>query len=434
MPMPTEALGAGEPILDGAGLIAADYDCAGCNYNLRTLRRDAGCPECGLAVEETVARRKDAARSLYHPSRFPVVFRLAYAGLGIALPAVCFAMAAAESPLADWQDGHWRTYVALLYGGWPLVVFWPVLIYAMAAMALVLVDPMRWSKRLLTRFGVYTGVALAAQYLLVMAVGIGGWKLPVLVLVGMVVVITASHGVRTLVAKRRWSRPVTASWQWVLLALAGVAAVFAFPFIAIFLVLLAPAWTLLAYVMMTLRLRATACEPSPPLRVASLLLGWLTAYTASWALAITLAIEAYAKLPTQPPGCYVATAAANGHARFVGSRPVRCADGRVMRVNRQLRVCKVAELALRAVTPRAHRALRAIYDTLGPPLARLIRHPLAADAAYLALAPPAWLAELLLRRLGCDVERLSRRIYPQVVVPLAEHGRRGGHARRDRRA
>ena len=40
--------------------VAADIPCVGCGYNLRTLRRDAMCPECGRAVQDSV--RTDALR------------------------------------------------------------------------------------------------------------------------------------------------------------------------------------------------------------------------------------------------------------------------------------------------------------------------------------------------------------------------------------
>lgn len=38
----------------GSGLIDGDLECVGCGYNLRTLARDANCPECAAPVGDSV--------------------------------------------------------------------------------------------------------------------------------------------------------------------------------------------------------------------------------------------------------------------------------------------------------------------------------------------------------------------------------------------
>ena len=113
------------------------------------------------------------------------------------------------------------------------------------------------------------------------------------------------------------------------------------------------------------------------------LLGWLGGYIAAWGGSVALAIETYNNLPTRPPQtCYIATAAARGHRRWVGADTVRAHDGTPFRVNRQVRILKCTELALQTLLPRTHRRCRAVYDTIGPVLARCLMHPLLADAAY----------------------------------------------------
>ena len=75
----------------------------------------------------------------------------------------------------------------------------------------------------------------------------------------------------------------------------------------------------------------------------------------------------YSKLPLEDPsGCYIATAAARGHPAIVKSWPVQLAGGKILQVNRQLAILKAGELALRALAPRLHCALRWIYDFVGP--------------------------------------------------------------------
>jgi hypothetical protein len=141
---------------------------------------------------------------------------------------------------------------------------------------------------------------------------------------------------------------------------------------------------------------------------------WFAAYIAAWRFAILKMYELYAALPPQPPpDCYIATAAAQGHPRFVGSWVVRRADGISMRVNEQLQVLKYAELALIAVNPRLHGFLRRRYDAVGKPLARRMRNPFLADTAYLLLKPWEWCAILVLKWIIPEVRSLSRRMYIQ---------------------
>ncbi|MEK6234867.1 MAG: hypothetical protein N2C14_09155, partial [Planctomycetales bacterium] len=54
---------------------------------------------------------------------------------------------------------------------------------------------------------------------------------------------------------------------------------------------------------------------------------WFGVYLAAWRQSVQLMLIEYSKLPTEPPGCYVATAAAKGHARFVGARSTAFANG-----------------------------------------------------------------------------------------------------------
>ena len=70
-------------------------------------------------------------------------------------------------------------------------------------------------------------------------------------------------------------------------------------------------------------------------------------------------------------------------------------DGERRPVTRQLRVFKAAELALRVTLPWVHRLLRALYDAVGPSLARRIGNRTATLAHFLLtpcqLVAEAWL-------------------------------------------
>ncbi len=419
-PPPETLLPSLDPHFDADGAIDQDYYCFACGYNLRTLHAEATCPECGQSVAQTVEQRRRVGGNLLHLGQFSIWSRLCYAALGIVLPAICFATALNESPfrLDMYQDGHWQTYVQLLYGGWSTVAFWPLLLYAMICLGAMLIRPLSAGRYIAVRFGIYNGVVLAFQYLVIlcMAMGGGGGAVMALVMLGGIVLFAGIlHGLRVWWCRMRGRHPDV---SWVLMgSIAFVIAmglgVLVWPAVVIITLLLAPAWTLLVYGLMAMRILATDFEQTDNSFAWPLLgIGWVAAWGVSWVAAIYFAIEAYAKLPTAPPNCYIATAAARGHRKLVGSHPLPCGNGNVMLVNRQLRLCKVSELALLALCPPLHRLLRAIYDTLGPPLARRLTHPLAADAAYLLIAPIAAVAYLLLRLIGCDVERAMGRVYP----------------------
>jgi hypothetical protein len=179
-------------------------------------------------------------------------------------------------------------------------------------------------------------------------------------------------------------------------------------------VILAPAWCVGVYVRATLL--AMRANRGDERRSTPLIFGWIAwigAYAVAWKLSVTNALAMYAALPAQAPHCYIATAAAAGHRRFVGSALVHAADGSIFPANQQLRRLKCVEIAVAAACPRLHRLIRRIYDRSGPPLARMIApRPLAADIAFALLKPIEWIAFGLLILMAPDARATARRLYP----------------------
>jgi len=420
-----------EPKLSDAGMIVADYPCAACGYNLRGLAAAATCPECGQSVAATVVARRRRVENLWHFENFSLGSRIGYALLGIVLPLVCFALSTMQSLIGpDWQSDELSDQVGLLYGGEPLVVFYPLLLGALVALAVVLVRPLAARQSLVLRLGVYSGVALALQYFMILCLSSSVTMLlvgPVLWCGAAGLFIGVTHTYRYYT--NRWRLRSPECYKQSRNALLGILGVFfllvmGLPALggepgmvflpALVALVFAPALTLLVYVLVTIRIVKTGVERRDGDRILLplLLIGWVPAWLGAWALAIRQAIAIYQTLPITPPDCYIATAAARGHRRLVGGEIVRFADGSAARINRQLRICKCAELALRAGFPRGHRICRALYDTLGSPLAARIRHPLLADAAFLLAWPPTLLAWLVLRMVVGDVEGLIGKVYP----------------------
>jgi len=122
--------------------------------------------------------------------------------------------------------------------------------------------------------------------------------------------------------------------------------------------------------------------------------GWISFFAASVAVKIPLAIKFYNRLPDEEPErCFVVTAATKGHSQIVAS----WFDDSMLRVlNQQLLTFWSFESWLKESFPRFHRGLRAIYNRVGPVVARQIRFPWQADVVYCLLKPLEWLARLVL--------------------------------------
>ncbi|HET6430490.1 MAG TPA: DUF6688 family protein [Phycisphaerae bacterium] len=125
---------------------------------------------------------------------------------------------------------------------------------------------------------------------------------------------------------------------------------------------------------------------------------WPFALAWAGALAVTVWVKVLAAMARYeafrykaPSDCFVVSAAARGHRRFVGSA-IDPAGG--VPVNRQLARLRAFEGRLRARWPRVHRPLRRLYNIVGPAVARRLRSPWAADIVYVLLKPVEWAAEL----------------------------------------
>ena len=358
-------------------------------------------------------------------SPIPVVARVCGGVAGVVVPVICFATSFTTFPLRPrWQSGAFHDYVLLMLSGrnaWP---FFPLLAYSMTCMGVVCAVPRRpIAGRFWVRLGLYTGVWLAAQYCAILVAGallpgLRGDSVEELAL-GLTCYVAAPVG--GAVVLHVLFRLFRARWVWLGIAAAGGAGGLALAMFwpglefldvlqsAYLLVLImGPMWCLEAYAALAiLSRRLRTAEGRPRARV--LVPVWVGAYGASWAAAVAAAIRTYRALPTtQPSGCYVVTAAARGHPRFVRSRVVRGVP-----VNDQLRRLKCAEIALATAAPSLHRAVRRAYDLVGPVLAATMIHPLLADLAYAVLKPVEWAGTWVMRRVLADFDELVAGVYSE---------------------
>ena len=323
----------------------------------------------------------------------------------------------------EWQDGRFSSYIALLLSPEASWIFAPLIIFSALSMLTLLLDnTSKQAQAFWVRLGVYTGTLLALQFTILALIAVGG---------GTIIVVGLWLG--TLIAwyALRWASQKIGK-KWTMLIVLGLAFFLyagyilfevinlgsfspymlsnPFFFLIGFLVGSAPFWTLLIMSTTSYRL-LKHYETRFTLPRGLGILAWLGGFSASWSLAILRTLQLYSELPTQPPDCYIATAAANGHPRFVGSQEVTLASGARMRVNTQLQRLKCAELALTAVAPRLHGLLRAAYDMLGRPLARRMTNPFVADTAYLLLKPFEWISIFVLRRIVPEINIHAQKLY-----------------------
>lgn len=144
-----------------------------------------------------------------------------------------------------------------------------------------------------------------------------------------------------------------------------------------------------------------------PLKAVFGLFAWFSLHLAAWRYAVNSMLTLYAQAPPEEPAtCFVASAAAQGHARLVGAWPAGSG-----RVTRQLQRLKALELVLAVTSPAAHRFVRRHYNQWGPRAARRLTNPWLADAAYLLLKPCEWLAALIVLPAAGVRKRAVSRLY-----------------------
>jgi hypothetical protein len=363
-----------------------------------------------------------------------VLFRLIFAFGGVVWPIVCFSFSTfAHAPGPEWQSNQWCDKVAMiLWGsvGWP---FFPLCLWAIAGMVAAVISP-AWAARFAAfRWAVYSGIPLSIFYMAILAIALaqppnGSVAINALEVAGCVLVgIIGAALVTALIALAWWAtfrvRDLRKFLWWGMVS-AGVLAIGAtvdavlghqaivgllvVP-LAILLLPGAPSLALAAYGVMAFRLwRLAATQHTSHGGAALAAIAWCASGSTAWTLAATLAVKEYAKLPTNPPSCYIATAAARGHPWLVRSRQISF-DGILCPINDQLRYCKGFELILSATFPLVHRLLRWTYNFAGPKLAAILYTRLLADATYLLLKPAEWLACLAVHLAG--VENDVRQLY-----------------------
>lgn len=357
--------------------------------------------------------------SIQQQPAFGPLFRKCFLILwGVVAPAAFLVAASTYGGDLKWQDGKYGTYALQAYLATSMVLLYPLLVFSAASLVtLVFRKPEKPLPGWIV-LGVLTGAVLWFELYVAWCLGVSHEFSGASCIIVTVVVAPLMSGFSTVVLMLfvgmiKSQEPK--SWQVPIALLFGglVLASFVLPGLAMLVLLVAlvcaAPLALGAYGWASWEI-LKAWRQRMKVSIAALLIAfaWLSLNFAAWRYAILRAIEEYRQLPTEPPDyCFIATAAARGHTRFVGSRDV----GQSYRVTSQLEYLKAFELLLRSTCPLLHRLLRQIYDRVGPAVARRIRSPWLADTVYLLLKPAEWVAWIVLRCMAGVPRKVIRNLY-----------------------
>lgn len=303
-------------------------------------------------------------------------------------PAISFPFSGMFAP--EWQSGRVGGVAGIALGSTSLGPFFAIVVAAIAVAAIALMQP-RFASLWPVRLGLYLAAAIAFSYAIALGIATTGLSVGLTALFIVVGVLPA--------------RAIYRGWRFtpVFLWLVGGLAVFSailslvlsgdiggfFSPLAVVLVFAVASGPVICLAIVVTLLRDTSSPPIPvwgPLVPVVMLVGM-------WRQGLVRSIEVYNELPTSAPNCYIATAAASGHAGVVGSSVGRHG----VPVNKQLQTFKAGEIVLASTLPGAHKLIRRIYDHIGPRMARRLGSAWLSDLAFVLLLPLEAVTRLLLR-------------------------------------
>lgn len=354
------------------------------------------------------------------PTRLTWPLRIKFFLTGVVFPIVCLGLVVAGgSPSVGgaWQSGHMDDHVSVLLSVPAILPFFPLLILNFVAMSVWCFRPDTFRKGWI-RIGIYSGVIVSLMFNILLAFVVA--YIPLIFAVIVAPVLAFIVWATTNLFRKRFS----ILYLVVITTLCSVALAVAIPWLktnpriwevfGVALLAIIGSATVLGFITFSrvscaiINLIFQYGEVDYPHPVSKrLLFGWITwaiGMAAAWRLALYIQAIEYAKLPTQPD-CYVSSAAAHGHSRFV--RAVKREDE--FCVNLQMKRLKFLELAMLAALPRTHRMIRLVYNRMGPRLARICQsNRWFADLSYIGLKPVEWIAESIRRVSGIPNELVAR--------------------------
>ena len=353
-------------------------------------------------------------------TRLTIPLRIKLFFTGVVLPVICLvcvACGADSGGLAPWQSGNLVHHVQVILRAPAIFAFFPLLAISFFSIGVWCFKP-GWSNKILIRIGLYTGVLMSLTFVVLL------FYTTVLYSQFFAVIAAPTIALVVFVGGKIIRKQFSIAYLMIMTACVAVVlcvmplvfetrAITGFFFISC-LVLVGASPTLGFITFLRASIAANFIDrkigtENNPGSVTKLLIapfGWLISYVVSWKVALGIEAVEYAKLPLTDPNCYVSSAAAHGHRRFVQSHRPNQNFGLV---NQQMKRVKFLEFALVALAPRLHKTVRSVYNRIGPVLASVCRSSVwFADATFILLKPVEIMAVGVQRILKIDSDLVDR--------------------------
>jgi hypothetical protein len=312
-----------------------------------------------------------------------------------------------------WQSGRFDMYCAMMLERPPILIMLPMFLFSMLCLGTSCVAPrlMRWTW---VQVGIICGGLLSLTYLVVVIAATGFPTLiaaafvgPALWIIIFLLSLVSPRARRVSIWQLLVLTTLTAIVLSVGIRLAGLGlAQNIVSSILLGILIATPTLTCITYMRCGIRAWSRPRTATERKALAAGIVTWLVAWSVSLKFAIDAMWNEYEKLPKSPPDCFVSSAAAHGHAQFVGvaSFAAAEAESKVMPsvtevyfpVNMQMCRLKLVEFSLAGGAPALHRLIRCVYNRIGPGAAQLCRgNRWLADASYLMLKPIELLGVIL---------------------------------------
>ena len=314
----------------------------------------------------------------------------------------------------------------------------------MISLGLLTAVPDRFAENRWVRLGIYFGVVLSIEYWLLFLAADPypgtARSFPWMYLQGVFlsgIAVAAPWLVCLLII---CSKRLSTHVQVFAVAVLIIVAVLGFPFAAVLCLLCSTPWAVACYGSAAIWLVRRRRDLHFRCTLAQLLsaITWLAVNFAAWRTAYQLMLAKYVTLPTTPPqDCFVCSAAARGHSIVVRSTSLHCADGRQVVVNDQLRAFKAFEPLILLLSPVVHRAMRRVYNRVGPRFAAALRASAGGGCGLFrfeaaGMVCPARSMVAAGQAHGFDTQALSRMMASRSRLPERTFPRGGIEQRRHR--
>lgn len=305
----------------------------------------------------------------------------------------------AQSTLVEWQSGKLHAYLGVFISHNILWIYTPFILFSIISALLFVYAPQRFGHRFIIHVGIYSGLFLSVFFTVI---GVGSFAngITYIMLLGLgmfTLIILILKLIDTYIGKKFTPHITTIITCIAYTAIVVTASILSQQTALIILLFIIPFVTISVGIFIVKKLKRYTTNSSVKNKTMSWIL-YDILFGATTYIAIQRMFFEYSKLPKNPPQCYIATAAAHGHAILTRSTyHYDSNNNNYYAMNDQVIVLKSAELILKTLSPTIHTWLRKHYNNYGQRLAKKIHNPFIADIIYISLIPITLFMKILVK-------------------------------------